>query len=227
MGSGVSMRRISLILGIHRTTVSRKLSFLAEVADKKHQEYMTARPKVKDVQFDELITIEHTKCKPLSVSMAVENKTRQILGFEVSIIPASGHLAEISRRKYGRRPNLKSKGIMNLFKRIKYCIEVGPVFSTDEDNIYPRLIKRFFPGAIHKQYKGAKSRDRGLGELKKLNYDPLFSINHTFAMLRANINRLFRKTWCTTKKPDRLSQHLMVYLLFHNSLLTKCPVQLS
>ena len=73
LGSGVSMRRISLILGIHRTTVSRKLSFLAEAAGKKHQEYMIARPKVKDVQFDELITIEHTKCKPLSVSMAVEN----------------------------------------------------------------------------------------------------------------------------------------------------------
>jgi hypothetical protein len=38
-------------------------------------------------------------------------------------------------------------------------------------------------------------------------------------MLRANINRLFRRTWCTTKKKERLEQHLAVYLDFHNRIL--------
>jgi hypothetical protein len=38
-------------------------------------------------------------------------------------------------------------------------------------------------------------------------------------MLRANINRLFRRTWCTTKKPERLEQHLAVYMDFHNRVL--------
>jgi hypothetical protein len=225
LSSGVSMRRISLIANIHRITVARKLAFLAEVAKEEQKRYLNSRPKIKDVQFDDLITIEHTKYKPLTVSMAVENKTRQILDFEVSVIPASGHLAEIARRKYGRRPDQRRKGIMNLYDRIRRYLDEKPVFSTDEDMLYPSLIKRFFPGAAHKQYMGAQSRDRGLGELKKLKYDPLFSINHTFAMLRANINRLFRKTWCTTKERERLVQHLRVYTLFHNSLLTKCPVQ--
>lgn len=225
LSSGVSMRRISLIANIHRTTVARKLAFLAEVAKEKQQKYLSSRPKIQEVQFDDLITLEHTKYKPLTVSMAVEDKTRQILGFEVSVIPASGHLAEISRRKYGRRPNRRRRGIMNLYGRLGPYLGEKPVFKTDEDKLYPKLIKLFFPEATHKQYMGAESRERGLGELKKLKYDPLFSINHTFAMLRANINRLFRKTWCTTKKKERLVQHLMVYSLFHNSLLTKCPVQ--
>jgi hypothetical protein len=40
-------------------------------------------------------------------------------------------------------------------------------------------------------------------------------------MLRANINRLFRRTWCTTKKPECLRQHIAVYVEFHNTVLLK------
>ena len=59
-----------------------------------------------------------------------------------------------------------------------------------------------------------------LDNFKKVKFDPLFSLNHTFAMLRANVNRLFRKTWCTTKKPQRLADHLALYALYHNEVLT-------
>jgi hypothetical protein len=218
------MRRISLILNIHRITVARKLAFLAEMAKEKQLKYLRSRPGVSDIQFDELITLEHSKCKPLAVAVAVENRTRQMLGFEVSVIPASGHLAEGSRKKYGWRPNKRRTGICKLYKRIGEYLGENPIFSTDEDALYPRLIKRYFPQAVHKQFKAARSRERGLGELKKLKFDPLFSINHTLAMLRANINRLFRKTWCTTKKKERLEQHLAVYMHFHNTVLTRCPV---
>ena len=57
----------------------------------------------------------------------------------------------------------------------------------------------------------------GQGELKKIGKDPLFSLNHTAAMLRANINRLFRRTWRTTKKPERLADHIALYVWYHNS----------
>ena len=55
--------------------------------------------------------------------------------------------------------------------------------------------------------------------LKKIRFDPLFSLNHTCAMLRANLNRLFRRTWCTTKKPERLALHIAMYVVFHNETL--------
>ncbi len=35
-------------------------------------------------------------------------------------------------------------------------------------------------------------------------------------MLRANLNRLFRKTWNTTKKLERLNYHLAIYSWYHN-----------
>jgi hypothetical protein len=35
-------------------------------------------------------------------------------------------------------------------------------------------------------------------------------------MLRANISRLFRKTWNTTKNVDRLADHVALYAVYHN-----------
>ncbi len=55
-----------------------------------------------------------------------------------------------------------------------------------------------------------------VGELKKVGFDPIFSLNHTYAMFRAHLSRLIRKTWNTTKKPDRLADHLAIYALIHN-----------
>ena len=57
----------------------------------------------------------------------------------------------------------------------------------------------------------------GQGELKKTAFDPIFSINHTFAMMRANISRLIRKTWNTTKKVESLINHLHIYVWMHNT----------
>jgi hypothetical protein len=61
----------------------------------------------------------------------------------------------------------------------------------------------------------------GQGQLKKVNFDPLFVVNHTCAMMRANINRLIRKTWCTTKDPLKLKDHLDVFIYFYNQSLLK------
>jgi transposase-like protein len=219
LSSGVSQRRIALLLRIHRITVARKLAFLAKAAEENQELRLASLPKVAEVQFDDLITIEHTKCKPLAVSMAVETGTRRILGFEVSSIPASGPLAGISRKKYGRRTNARPRALQRLFDKMRIVVDAKTAFRSDEDPLYPVLVRRNFPGAIHHRHMGGRGCVTGQGELKKLQYDPLFSLNHTCAILRANINRLFRRTWCTTKKADCLRQHIAVYVDFHNSVL--------
>ena len=56
----------------------------------------------------------------------------------------------------------------------------------------------------------------GLGELKKNGRDPLFAINHTCAMLRANINRLFRRTWCTSKSLQHTQDHIDIFIDYYN-----------
>jgi hypothetical protein len=180
---------------------------------------LRSRPKAQQVQFDDLVTLEHTKCKPLSISLAVDAPTRRILGFQVSRIPASGPLADLARRKYGLRPNERPQGLRTLFAHLRGVVDGEASFRSDEDPLYPGVVQSRFPGASHQRHPGGRGCVTGQGELKKLGFDPLFALNHTCAMLRANINRLFRRTWCTTKKKEGLEQHLAVYMDFHNRVL--------
>jgi transposase-like protein len=218
--SGVSQRRIARLLKLSRTTVERKFLFLANISMRKNFENLKKSNSVTQLQFDDLETIEHTKCKPLSVAMAVENPSRKILGFSVSQMPAKGHLAKLARKKYGRRKDQRTEGWNQLFNYIRPRLANNLRIESDENPHYPKIVRNWCPEAEHRTIKSRRGCVAGQGELKKIGFDPLFSLNHTFAMCRANINRLFRKTWCTTKRPDRLVAHLHLYVNYHNQILT-------
>ena len=111
LGSNVSMRRTAMILRVHPITVAKKLEFLSSKYKSKVFSRQAIYEGCETIQFDELHTIEHTKCKPVAVAMAVAKETRKILGFSISTMPASGHLAAIARRKYGHRKNERLKGL--------------------------------------------------------------------------------------------------------------------
>lgn len=214
--SGVSQRRAALILRLNRKTIVRKFIFLGDLAQDYFHWLNLTYPKSQTIEFDDLETTEHTKLKPLSVTLAVEHETRRILGFKVSQMPAKGHLAKKSFKKYGFRKDLRAKARVALFKEITPMIHPKAIIKSDENPHYIRDVRKYFPNSIHQSFKGRLGSVVGQGELKKIGFDPLFSLNHTCAMLRANINRLFRKTWCTTKDPKRLSDHIALYALFHN-----------
>lgn len=215
--SGVSQRRISFLLNTHQITVARKLEFLALKLRHKNLLHRKRLKQISEVQFDDLETFEHTKLKPLSVTLMVEKGTRFILGFEVSRMPAKGLLAKRSIKKYGFRQDERPQGRDRLFRKVRGNIRGKILLESDENPHYPRDVKRYFPEALHITQPGQRGCITGQGELKKTAFDPLFSLNHTCAMFRANVNRLFRKTWCTTKKVQRLADHLELYVYFHNS----------
>lgn len=171
----------------------------------------------KIIQFDDMETFEHTKCKPLSISLSVVEGTRRILGVSVSRMAANGKLAERSRKKYGPRKDERSADRKELFTKISPFVAPDAIIKTDENPYYRRDIKRFFPKSTHLSYLGKRGAITGQGELKKVIFDPIFSLNHTAAMFRANVNRLIRRTWCTTKRADRLYAHLVIYANYHNS----------
>lgn len=216
--SGMSMRRSARHLGVHYVTVQRKLIYLAKKAKKSNKNFLFSlrHDPVKHLQFDDLITSVHTKLKPFSISIAVDADRRFILGAKVSEIPAFGHLAELSRRKYGRRKNEHEKNLNDLLSEIVSVIHPLVQIESDEHRAYAPAVELHFPQSTYRQYKGEKGCVAGQGELKKVHYDPLFKINHTCAMLRANINRLFRRTWCTSKKKEMLEKHLEIYIAYHN-----------
>jgi hypothetical protein len=216
----MSIRRCAMTLKINKNTVLKKIIYLAQVAKIKNNiflEMLKSNP-VQHMQFDDLITSEHTKMKPLSITVAVDASTRKILGIATSQIPAFGLLAKKSVKKYGYRKSNHMQKAHELFKRIKPSISHDVAIESDEHKRYPELIREYFPRSSYRQFKGRKGCIAGQGELKKIIYDPLFCINHTCAMLRANISRLIRRTWCTTKSPEMLQNHLDIFTYFYNSI---------
>ena len=221
--SGVSLRRSAKILGANRKTVVRKFRFLATRARLEHALFLEgfrADP-IAMVQFDDLETSEHSKCKPLSVALAVEPKMRKILNFQVAQMPAKGLLAKIARKKYGPRSDQRGKAWNRMMQELKPYVRCDAHWLSDQNPHYPRFLRRHHPIAKHETVKGRRGCVAGQGELKKIGFDPLFSLNHTCAMLRANMNRLFRRTWCTTKTRSGLSDHLAIYVSYHNRCLTR------
>lgn len=220
LASGMSMRRTAKFLGLNKNTIPRKLVYLAKKSRMSQLELLSKLKKsVVHMQFDDMITSHHTKLKPLSISLAVDANTRTILGVEISSIGAFGHLAEISKKKYGFRKNNHIEGLKKLFSQIKEAIHPFALVESDEHNFYPKVVREFLETVDHQTHKGGRSCVAGQGELKKLSYDPLFILNHTCAMFRANVNRLMRKTWCTTKDPERLKDHLDIFISYYNNYL--------
>src|ERR1700692_1610511 len=184
--SCVSMRRTAMLLGVSRNTIVRKFLFLGNFALKSLPEINGTYPKVTSLEFDDLETFEHTKCKPLSATIAVESKTRRILGFRVSRMPAKGHLAAIARKKYGYRKEDRKAARNDLFMELRPLVAEGAVIKSDENPHYAADVKRHFPKSEHKAYKGKRGCVTGQGELKRGGRDPIFALNHSYAMLRDN-----------------------------------------
>lgn len=220
LASGVSLRRSAILLGVHRRTVERKLPFIAErcrLLNRRHLEKIKGR--IHNIQIDDLITKENSKLKPLSVSIAVDEDRRTILAFEVSQIAAFGHLSRLAVKKYGHRKDTHFEGLTRLFQKITPLVTSDVLIKSDEHQRYPGFISAYLPNAKHVAFKSERGCVVGQGELKKVGFDPLFVINHTCAILRANVNRLIRKTWCTTKDPERLKDHLDLFVFYYNQTL--------
>lgn len=222
LSSGVSLRRSAQLLGVNRKTVERKLPFLAKRCRHWNERHLNQlKGKVFNIQIDDLITKENSKLKPLSVSIAVDEDRRTLLALEVSRIPAFGHLASLARKKYGERKDEHFEGLTKLFQAISPIVSPEVSIKSDEHQRYPGFVLAYLPKARHTTFKSERSCVAGQGELKKVHFDPLFIVNHTCALLRANVNRLIRKTWCTTKDPRRLKDHLEIFRYFHNERLLR------
>lgn len=227
LSSGVSLRKTAENTGVSLSTVLRKLPFLSNLCHQKNLALLAQRKKSSHVQFDELETYEHTKCKPIAVALAVEAKSEIILGLGIASMPAKGPLADIAMRKYGQRPNQRAQSLKRVMEGIKPYLGQSMHLLSDMCPIYTGVVRDTLQMAhpshespslkvTYQQVKGGRSNGRGQGELKNLFFDPLFSLNHVCAMLRGGVSRLIRMTWCTTKKFENLLHHLRIYAYVHN-----------
>jgi len=222
LASGGTQARAALLLGVDPKTIARRSCFLALQARRSQKRYLESLSSnsIRSIQFDDLESSIHTKCKPVSVAIAVEPKTRKILGFQVSEMPAKGLLARVARRKYGPRKDRRGRGWDALLKALRPIVSADCEVTSDENPHYPKWVQKHLPQVKHVRVPGGRGAVTGQSELRARGFDPMFALNHTCAMLRANINRLFRRTWSTSKRMDRLAGHIAIYVDFHNRVLT-------
>ena len=211
-----SQRRIAIKHRCTRKTVARKIVFLAEQARQKTAAWLASAAPFEHVQWDELITFEHSRLKPLSVAVMSCVRTRTIIGFGVAQVPASGTIAQRSREKYGPRADKSGPMRRELLGELAELLSPTVRIDSDEHPRYAAEIRKVLPEATHKQYRSVRGSLTGQGELKRTGFDPLFRINHTLASLRDDIKRLARRTWCTTKRASSLEDVLAISIHFTN-----------
>ena len=221
MMEGVSQRACARTFGCQRRTIASKLIRLgvharAQLDLRQSGDGNTNRFE-NTIVFDEMETFEHSKCKPVSIAIAVEQSTRRVVAVEVAQMPAKGKLAAISRKKYGKRQDKRPAAICQVLSEVRRLYPHLAFVKSDECPRYPRYVTDILGrGVMHQTFKGRRGCVVGQGELKAGGFDPLFSLNHTCAMFRDHIKRLSRRTWCTTKHIDRLRDLLCLYAWWHN-----------
>ena len=222
--SGQTQRRLSYNLSVNRKTIVRKFRLLGKMALLHLQSSQLELPKSYAVQFDDMESVEHTKCKPVSITVVVESGTRRILGFATARMPAKGRLAKVSRIKYGPRQDERGARRQELFNSLKALIAENAQFESDQNPHYTPALKKAFPRSTHIRYRSRRACVIGQGELKKGGYDPLFWLNHTCAQIRADVSRLFRRSWNLSKKRSELHLHVAIQAVFHNHRVVGLPL---
>ena len=214
--SSTSFRRSAKILNVSFFTVYSRFLWMANLADSAHSEFLKYYVPLSEFYLDEMESIEHTKLKPLTIPLLLDRE-QNILGVSCGRIPAKGHLAEISRKKYGVRSNDSTFLVQKMLASLPDSIK--PVLmKSDGKQSYRNLVSRRWPGLRHEMHirKPDKQKELLFLSYEKKKFDPMFALNQRCAKLRDDIKRLARKNWCTTKRPENLAKHLLIYACYNN-----------
>lgn len=222
--SGVSMRRMELLLGCDKKTIRRKITHLVKQARAAHAVHL-ATVKTGFVMMDELETFIHARYKQVSVPVVVRVKTGEILAFAVCRIPSTMSLggAGTSPLPPGGTPwtnNDRPHLVPAVLVAVQPVLKKEATIATDGAKDYPKWIKRKLPGVAHQVHHSPK--ETSLGRAKKKAggepraQDPLFAINVLHAKMRNDLARLARRTWTTSKTMGGLRSHLWLYVAWTN-----------
>lgn len=215
----MSIRDAARQLGVSPGFVERRIPRLGELArtelEKLRTAYVRRHGPLTEVQLDEMETYEHTRLKPLSVSISVTPR-RFIVAVAVAPIPAKGPLAAMSRAKYGNRPDGSREAFERVARTAARMARRDVTLVTDRKRLYAVALRRVMPGARHTAVKSRSSAVAGTADMKDRGFDRMFALNQTCAMVRSQLSRLNRRTWKGTKVAARAMDDLCVYAWWHN-----------
>ncbi|MBK7643415.1 MAG: hypothetical protein IPJ19_10255 [Planctomycetes bacterium] len=220
--SKVTQRQIAKTFHCKLKTVERRIELYGKQCRAFHEWCMrrrsTSTPWEGQFQLDELETFEHNRrLKPVTVPVLVHAPSYSILHAEVGTLPPRKPLSRANLRKLAlldkeeRERKSESRVMMTRCFEVlsSVCDPAAPVsVGTDEKHTYAVALRRIFGARLLHQKTNSK--------VPRSYRNPLFPVNHTFAMLRDNLSRLVRRNWGASKKRGRLERHLWIYIAWRN-----------
>ncbi len=154
----------------------------------------------------------------MTVPLLVHLPSRCILHAAVGTLPPRKPLSPSKQRQLERieAEEQKKRGSESR-EKVSECFAVlkqltlgeGQVrVGTDEKSSYRAILRKSFGNRLVHQRTNSKEPRTFL--------NPLFLVNHTFAMLRDGLGRLVRRNWGASKEREKLEWHLWLYIGWRN-----------
>ena len=220
--SKVTQRQMARCLPCTRTTVRHRLLLLSLHA-REFQNAVLERARQQGTlhgrfQLDELETFERDRrLRPVTMPVLIHEASRFVLHVEAAALPARGRLRErdLARKrrmeaKEGVRRSGSRQAVKRCFEVLSRFLAVGmpTVVVTDKRSIYgttlAEAMSESFAHALHP------------GKAAKTVSNPLWPINHLFAMLRDGTSRLVRRNWGVSKEREWLVRHMWIWIAYRN-----------
>jgi len=207
LASSVTFRRSAVIFGVARNTVVAKFIWIAQRSRREHLKMLAHREdKVRSVEFDEMETYQASRLNMLSISMAVDSATGDILHAKVARMRPKGRLAQKYPNAWQRwNVDNRRQASEAVLKRVASLADPNVTVSCDGKRAYSPLIKAQLPNA----------RLQAVPRFAK-NGHVLSKFNHVAAKIRADLARMRRRTWACTRKWQNLQHHLYLYIGWNN-----------
>ena len=221
--SKVSQRQMTRSYHCGRGSVARRMERYGKHCRAFHERALRARaPELAwqgHFQLDELETYEtDRRLKPVTVPVLVHMPSRCVLHTAIGMLPPRKPLSPRKQKQLERIEAAEGKKrTSESHAKVSECFEVlksivpgeGPVLvSTDEKATYRTILKeKFGKRLLHKRTNSKEPRTF---------LNPLFLVNHTFAMLRDGLGRLVRRNWGATKERKKLEWHMWLYIGWRN-----------
>ena len=217
MISGVGLRQSARLLGMTFNNIEKKFRKLARHMGLLHEHLMGTFAPKSIFLLDELETFEESRLwKPLTVAYLIDKETSFSVTTKVGTLPPRGRASVIIRRHglpkgFAKRKSESSRVVLETFEKLAAHLapEARVLLVCDLKRTYPGLAKR----ALGDRLLAVEAYS---SKLRRDTVNPLFRINHAFAMARDLTSRLRRRSWLASKKREFLALHLGAILCFRN-----------
>lgn len=146
------------------------------------------------------------------MTLAVREKTREILWFDVAKMAAKGPLKKIGASLYGWTASDAKDSFKRVVEKACWASKGKVTFKTDKYPAYPKWIAQSATGSW--THVSIKARKHKTGTPKP--FDPLFSINRVAASLRKNLATFARRSTVVAKTIEMIEARLWVFLAQNN-----------